>query len=143
MNSAIVVLILLLIFEIVYTIGQLEVFHKAGYKWWIGFIPVYSTWILVTKIAKMAPFWFVIDSIVFVLPYFADSLTSKTIIYFVDLFSTFCICYNIAKTFNKKPILNGIIGTFFTGIWLSCLGFDKKSQYNKNAIVSPNGPFGS
>ena len=47
------VLVLVIVFEIILAIGQLELFFKSGLKWWMGLIPIYSSWVLITKIAKM------------------------------------------------------------------------------------------
>lgn len=78
----IIALVLVLIFEVAMIIGKLEVFSKVGYRWWIGFIPIYSSWILITKVAKMARYWFVLDFAI-----------------------VFCICYNISKLFKKSLLL--------------------------------------
>ena len=95
-------LVLVLILEIAMIIGKLEVFSKAGYRWWIGFIPIYSSWILITKVAKMAWYWFVLDLAVFIISSFVENLI---ILKVFDFAIVFCICYNIAKLFKKSLLL--------------------------------------
>ena len=58
------VLLIIFILNVAMAIGQLEIFSKVGYKWWVGLIPVYSTWVLITKIAKNSALWFVLDLII-------------------------------------------------------------------------------
>ena len=135
------VLVLVIVFEIILAIGQLELFFKSGLKWWMGLIPIYSSWVLITKIAKMNSYWFVLDLIIFIL-FKLDLKTSLSVLlYVVDFFVTFCICFNIAKKFKKNPIIFGIIGSIFTGLWFMCLGLDKESRYDDSIVVSPDGPF--
>lgn len=136
------VLILIFIIAILFTLGKLEVFSKAGYKWWLGLIPIYSSWILITKVAKMAPYWFVIDLVVYILITFKPDFISKAqiLLNIVDFFVTFCIVFNIAKKFKKNPIVHGLIGGIFTGAWLIWLGLSK-SVYNDSIEVSSHGPF--
>lgn len=144
MEFAFVLLLVIIVALVVaFIIGQLEIFHKAGYKWWLGLIPVYSTWILITKIAKMAPIWFILNFVNVIVSSLVDNATVQTSFVVFDYFVTFCICYNLAKVFGKKPVSNGIIGALFNPIWLADLGLSKKAVYNQNVVVSPNGPFGA
>lgn len=136
-------MIAIIVFGVIGIIGQLEVFSKAGYKWWLGLIPIYSTWVLITKIAKMSPIWFVLNFVNVIVSSLVDNATLQTSFVVFDYFVTFCICYNLAKVFGKKPVSNGIIGALFNGIWLICLGLDKKAVYDDNAVVSQHGPFGA
>lgn len=144
MESMFIAFMIAIIFlGVIGIIGQLEIFSKAGYKWWLGLIPFYSTWVLITKIAKMAPIWFILNFVNVIVSSLVDNATLQTSFVVFDYFVTFCICYNLAKVFGKKPVSNGIIGALFNGIWLICLGLDKKAVYDDNAVVSQHGPFGA
>lgn len=81
-----------------------------------------------------------LDLAVFIISSFVEN---SIILKVFDFSIVFCICYNIAKLFKKKPVINGIIGGILTGLWLAIIGADKKAVYDNNIVVSPNGPFGA
>ena len=49
-----------LILAVIQLIGKWEIFKKAGRKGWEAIIPLYSTWILMTEVAKLNWWWFLI-----------------------------------------------------------------------------------
>ena len=49
-----------LILAVIQLIGKWKIFKKAGRKGWEAIIPLYSTWILMTEVAKLNWWWFLI-----------------------------------------------------------------------------------
>lgn len=131
-----VVSLIALPFLIAYFVGLWATFKKCGKKGWYSIVPFYNTWVL-NEIAEL-DWWY---AIIIIIP--GSFIVKNT--YMVGLFNlikaiaSFFICYNISKKF-KKGIGTTILLFFFPFIMYPVIGFSKEFNYNKDIVVSKNGP---
>lgn len=130
------IFIIILPFLLAYIIGLWATFKKCGKKGWYSIVPFYNTWVL-NEIAEL-DWWY---AIIIIIP--SSFIIKNT--YMVGLFNlvkaiaSFFICYNIGKKF-EKGIGTTILLFFFPFIMYPVIGFSKEFNYNKDIIVSKNGP---
>lgn len=130
------VFILIIPFLLAYFIGLWATFKKCGKKGWYSIIPFYNTWVL-NEIAELE-WWY---AIIIIIP--SSFIINNTyIVGLLDLLkaiASFFICYNLSKKF-EKGIGTTILLFFFPFIMYPIIGFSKNFKYNKDIIVSKNGP---
>lgn len=133
-------MLIVIVFYIVYVIALAKLFNKAGEDGWKAIIPFYNTFVLI-QIAGLNWWYFLI----------AISGTICSIIgidglnYICNLASlavNFFIFYNLAKKMKQQPIGFAVASIFVAPIITMVLGFSSKYTYDKNIVVSPNGPIG-
>ena len=128
--------ILIIPFLLAYFIGLWATFKKCGKKGWYSIIPFYNTWVL-NEIADL-DWWY---AIIIIIP--SSFIINNTyIVGLLDLLkaiANFFICYNLSKKF-EKDIITTILLFFFPFIMYPIIGFSKNFKYNKDIIVSKNGP---
>lgn len=132
-----VLLIIALIIGIIQLIAQWKIYKKAGKGGWEAIVPFYCNWVLV-EISGLKWYWFLF----FFAPMLFQIFELDNIGWLVYIFGMFNIFYNLSKKFNRG-VGFAICLTLFTPICMWILGFSKKSIYDKNVAVSPNGVFGS
>ena len=130
------IFLLILPFLLAYFIGLWATFKKCGKKGWYSIIPFYNTWVL-NEIAEL-DWWY---AIIIIIP--SSFIVNNTyIVGLLDLLKAiagFFICYNLSKKF-EKDIITTILLFFFPFIMYPIIGFSKNFKYNKDIIVSKNGP---
>lgn len=130
------IFIIILPFLLAYFIGLWATFKKCGKKGWYSIIPFYNTWVL-NEIADL-DWWY---AIIIIIP--SSFIINNTyIVGLLDLLKAiagFFICYNLSKKF-EKDIITTILLFFFPFIMYPIIGFSKNFKYNKDIIVSKNGP---
>ena len=130
------VVILILPFFIAYYVGLWATFKKCGKKGWYSIVPFYNTWVL-NEIAGLE-WWY---AVIIMVP--ISFVTENTyIVGLIDLakaIASFFICFNISKKFEKE-IGTTILLFFFPFVMYPIIGFSRNYKYNKDIIVSKNGP---
>ena len=130
------IFILIIPFLLAYFIRLWATFKKCGKKGWYSIIPFYNTWVL-NEIAEL-DWWY---AIIIIIP--SSFIVNNTyIVGLLDLLKAiagFFICYNLSKKF-EKDIITTILLFFFPFIMYPIIGFSKNFKYNKDIIVSKNGP---
>jgi len=130
-----VIAIIILVF---YLIALWNLYKKVGRYGWEAIIPFYSNWVL-GEIAGVA-WWYPIIIIIFGLDLFEDD-PIDTILTLATFVSNFFIMYNLSKKFHKGTGF-AILATIFPIVLVPIMAFSNKYQYDKNVLVSKNGPIG-
>ena len=135
-----IILAFIIALLVVYIIGAVKLYQKAGKPGWAAIVPFYSTYVL-TEIAGLYWWYFLIGiaGSIFNIAGLKDLSGLATI---ASGIFNFFVFYNIAKKFNKNPIEYAILAIFFAPIMVMILGFTKNATYDSNIEVSPNGPVG-
>lgn len=140
LGGSIIVLLLLLVFYVFYVIGLWKLFEKAGKEGWKAIIPFYNTFVLV-EISGLNWWYFLIA----ISGTICSILGIDGLNYICNLASlavNFFIFYNLAKKMKQQPIGFAVASIFVAPIITMVLGFSSKYTYDKNIVVSPNGPIG-
>ena len=131
-----IIFLMMLPFIIAYFVGLWATFKKCGKKGWYSIVPFYNTWIL-NEIAEL-DWWYAII-IIFPATFIIKNDDIVGLFNLAKAIVNFFICYNIGKKFNKG-IGTTILLFFFPFIMYPIIGFSKNFKYNKDIIVSKNGP---
>lgn len=132
----VVFLIVLLPFLLAYYIGLWATFKKCGKKGWYSIVPFYNTWVL-NEIAGLN-WWYAVILIVPV-SFVVENTYIVGLFNLANIVANFFICYNIGKKF-EKGIGTTILLFFFPFVMYPIIGFSKNYKYNKDIIVSKDGP---
>lgn len=122
---------------VAYFIGLWKLFQKAGYQGWEAIIPFYNNWILV-EISGLA-WWY---ALIIILSSIGIATPFPFLIPLASIVANFFVCYNLSLKFHKD-VGFAILMTFFPMIMIPLIGFSKSYQYDKNVVVSENGPIKS
>lgn len=125
---------------VVFIIGEVKLFKKAGKPGWAAIVPFYNTYVLV-EIAGLNWWWFLIAIAGSILTA-SDSDGFEFISFAASAFANFVIFFNLAKKFHQEPKKFAILGLFFSPIMITILGLSNSYEYDSSAKVSLNGPFG-
>lgn len=125
-----------------YLAGLWKIFKKADRNGWEAIVPFYNTWVLseISGTAWWYPLIIIISNIISNSEIVDDS-TISIILVIAAFVSNFFIFYNLSIKFHKGVGFS-VLMTFFPFIMVPIMGFSKNYQYDKNAIVSQNGPIG-
>ena len=131
-------LLLLIPILVVYLIALWKLFKKAGRNGWEAIVPFYNTWVL-SEIAGVA-WWYPLIIIVSNFGLIDESFISS-ILSLASLVANFFIMYNLSKKFHRG-IGFAILATIFPFVLIPIMAFSDKYQYDKDVLVSQNGPIG-
>lgn len=107
-----------LAFFIVYVVGLVKVFQKAGREWWEAVIPLYNTYVMI-KVAGRPGWWFLL----FLIP-------------FVNIVAVVVVMHSLSTAFGHG--VGFTLGLIFLGpIFLLILGFGS-SQYQMAGAAVPS-----
>ena len=140
-GSMIVFVVSLMLFIpilIVYFIALWKIFNKAGHNGWEAIIPFYNTWVL-AEISGSA-WWYALIIIVYNLK-MVDNGIVEAIISLAAIVSRFFIFYNLSKKFHKE-VGFAVLMTVFPIVMIPIIGFSNNYKYDKDVVVSENGPIG-
>lgn len=132
----IALLVLLVALLIVYYIGLWKLFEKAGKNGWKALIPFYNIWVLI-EISGLNWWYFLLIIFCVTDGIFIDFFDDVGGL--INLVVMFFCYYNISKKFHKDTGYAVLI-TLFPLIMIPILGFSKNCIWDKNVLVSPNGP---
>ena len=124
---------------VLYIVGYVKLFKKAGRDGWEAIIPFYNDWVLV-EISELSWWWFLIIIAPTIANIINSNLTSLSIL--AALFGKFCCFYNISKKLHKDTSV-AILTTVFPIVMIPIIGLSKDYQFDKSVPVSENGPFES
>lgn len=131
-------LVIGLIILVLYVVGLVKLFNKAGKPGWAAIIPFYNTYVLV-EIAGLN-WWYFLIAISGSIFSFLGISGFSTITWLASAAANFFIFYNLGKKFKQDPTVFGILGIFFKLIMVMILGFSNTMAYDSGINVSPNGP---
>ena len=156
---ALILIVGLIAFLVVFYIGLCKVYTKAGQEGWKSIIPYYNNWVLMVDICDMHAGYFIASIAIAIVSGFLSFISTLLldlevgygITYVVDIFSwilvlvsygiNFATYYNLGKKFNKGT--GWVILTFFFGfITIPILGFSKNEVFT-DVEVSKHSLFGS
>ena len=121
---------------VVYFIGLWKLFKKAGVDGWKSLIPFYNTFVL-AEISGIG-WWY--PAIIIGTSILSTTDSALSVLFsLVSLGANFFIFYNLSKKFHQG-VGFAILTTIFSGIMIPILGFSKSFVYDKDVVVSPNGP---
>ena len=121
-----------------YLAGLWKLFKKADRNGWEAIIPFYNTWVL-AEISGVA--WWYALIVIFSNLRVLGSNELSAILSLASLVAIFFICYNLSKKFHKD-IGTAILMLIFPFVMMPIMGFSSNYQYDKDVIVSENGPIG-
>ena len=124
---------------IIFIIGKVKFYQKAGKSGWEAIVPFYNDWVYV-EIAGLAWWWFLILS-ASIIASLLDVDNLESIAFLVVLFGSFCCNYNISKKLHKDTGF-AVLMTLFPFIMFPIVGFSSNYQFDQNVPVSDIGPFG-
>lgn len=125
-------------FIIVYIIGLVKLFKKAGKPGWAAIVPFYNTYVLV-EIAGLN-WWYFLIAISGSICTILGIKGLSTITWLASAAVNFFIFYNLGKKFKQNPTTYGVLGIFFSGIIAMIFGYSNSMVYDSTVTVSPNGP---
>lgn len=137
----ILLLILLVIpYSLLWIISFCKIYKKMGQKWWSCLIPVYSTYVLNTKVQKRNPAWILITVVYYgilisriIYKVEMDSEIYKWIIllsYLIFLVYFIVLTNGISKGFKRgKWFTTGLV--LFPVVFYPVLGFSKDKFYEE------------
>lgn len=118
-----------------YYVGLWKLFKKAGRNGWEAIVPFYNNWVLV-EIAGL-DWWYaliVILASVGALSMFGIlAVLALTVIHFF-------VYYNLSKKMHRDTGV-AVLMWLFPFIMIPIVGISDKYQYDKDVLVSKNGPF--
>lgn len=121
---------------VVYFIGLWKLFKKAGVDGWKSLIPFYNTFVL-AEIAGIG-WWY--PAIIIGTSILSTSDSTLSVVFsLVSIGANFFIFYNLSKKFHQG-VGFAVLITLFSFIMIPVLGFSKSFVYDKDVVVSPNGP---
>ena len=122
----------------VYLAGLWQLFKKAGRQGWEAIIPFYNTWVL-AEISGVA-WWYALIIILSNFGILSDS-DLGSILSLASIVANFFICYNLSKKFHQEVGM-AILMAIFPIVVMPLMGFSNSYQYDKDVVVSENGPIG-
>ena len=134
------ILLLFLPLLIIYIIGAVNFYKKAGKDGWEAIIPFYNKWVL-TEIAGLEWWWFLI----LIAPTITGILSignTAPLGLLASLFGHFCYFYNISKKLHKDTGF-AVLTTLFKYIMIPLIGLSNNYQFDNTVKVSNMGPFDS
>ena len=140
----IVFAILFVAWVIFYIMGTWRLFVKAGKPGWAAIVPFYNDWVLVTEMAGLKWWWFlvVIASTIGSFFGFTDLAFFSSLFSLVSLVGSFAVGYNVcAKIGKPKDIGYAIVLALFGFIMYPIMGFSKKVVWDPTVPVEENAVF--
>ena len=142
----IILYLIILVAEIITIISTWLIYQKANVAGWKSLIPFYSSYVLITKIAKLNWWWFLIancsiitfPSIILIGTESINKIINLT--YILTIFGAFVCYYNVAKKFHRSTF-EAILMMIIPVIMYPIIAFSKNCNYDHELIVSKNGPF--
>ncbi|MEO8415813.1 MAG: signal peptidase I [Ginsengibacter sp.] len=113
----VVVIVLLLLWVIIPSIGLYGMFQKAGMKGWKGLIPLYNTWCMVDKM-QLKKVWFFLQ-----------------LIPVVGFFISLWICIKFVEFFGRFGFMHHVATVLIPFIYFPYLGNSKNERYAGAAVV--------
>ena len=113
-----------------------KLFQKAGRNGWEAIIPFYNSWVLV-EIAGLN-WWYALIIILANVGALSElGLVASLVVVIINFF----VSYNLSKKLHKD---NGfaVLMWLFSFVMIPIIGFSSKYQYDKDMVVSKNGPIG-
>lgn len=139
----IIILLIFIPFCVLYIIGRWRLYKKAGKNGWEAIIPFYNDWVYV-EIAGLNWWWFLLvmanSSVNFSSGFFDGDSVVISIAPFVSLFALYVCNYNISKRLNKD-VGFAVLMTIFPFIMIPLIGLSNSYKFDKDIVVSNNGPF--
>ena len=135
LGVAVVLLLLVLIFCIIYIVGLAKLFKKAGIEGWKAIIPFYNDYLFTCKICGLHWAWYA-GLLVGSFAVAADA----TVLVILRLFVKCMSFYNLAIRCNKEIPPTLIFGTLFPEITTMVYGFGS-ATIDPYKEVKPSGIF--